>query len=354
MNRKLAIVIALQALLIIMLFWVLVFYGKDEYEAYNQSHEEEIESPQRVVEKEGLSFVHVPVAAQKNSQINTAQISSAAHQSSLTYYGTVASFDGLIEAKAKFTTAIAEAELARVGTQTNLQDLKRLKLLNDDNKNVSDRAVQVAESLVRADLAKIKNADSNVQTIKKTIQLQWGETLSALVTETKLPAHLAALLTRKNALVQVSLPAGSSTPIAGSSIALQTNNSTSNITALYVSPALQSDSISSGATYYFSAPADYLRAGMRVKSQAIIEDNHQAQGVVIPNNALVWYGGKPWVYVKQNAESFVRKPVNADNEVTGGWFNATGFKADDQVVVSGAQLLLSEEFKYQIKNENED
>ena len=76
MNRKLPIIIALQALLIIMLFWVLVFYGKDEYEAYNQSKEQEIESPQHVVEKQGQSVVNVPAAAQKNSQISTEKLSS--------------------------------------------------------------------------------------------------------------------------------------------------------------------------------------------------------------------------------------------------------------------------------------
>ena len=33
MNRKVATIIGLQAFLIIVMFWVLVFYGKDEDEA---------------------------------------------------------------------------------------------------------------------------------------------------------------------------------------------------------------------------------------------------------------------------------------------------------------------------------
>ena len=36
-----------------------------------------------------------------------------------------------------------------------------------------------------------------------------------------------------------------------------------------------------------------------------------------------------------------------------GWFNQ-GLSVGEEVVVNGAQLLLSEEFKSQIKNENED
>jgi hypothetical protein len=50
----------------------------------------------------------------------------------------------------------------------------------------------------------------------------------------------------------------------------------------------------------------------------------------------------------------VRKEVATGNEVPGGWFNAANFEPGDEVVVSGAQLLLSEEQKFQIRNENED
>jgi hypothetical protein len=54
---------------------------------------------------------------------------------------------------------------------------------------------------------------------------------------------------------------------------------------------------------------------------------------------------------------FIRKPISTDTEVdsgnSSGWFNQ-GIDKNSEVVISGAQLLLSEEFKYLIKNENED
>jgi hypothetical protein len=37
-----------------------------------------------------------------------------------------------------------------------------------------------------------------------------------------------------------------------------------------------------------------------------------------------------------------------------GFFNVVDWDDDIEVVVSGAQLLLSEELKFQIRNENED
>jgi hypothetical protein len=78
-------------------------------------------------------------------------------------------------------------------------------------------------------------------------------------------------------------------------------------------------------------------------------------GLLIPSTAVVWYGGKAWVYKKQDKENFVRLPINTEHPSKDGWFNqASVIQANDEIVTSGAQLLLSEEFKYQIKNENED
>lgn len=64
MNRKLTIIIGLQAFLIIVLFWVLVFYGKDEFEAMTQQTEEEIETPNRVVTEQGMTVINISAATQ--------------------------------------------------------------------------------------------------------------------------------------------------------------------------------------------------------------------------------------------------------------------------------------------------
>ena len=69
---------------------------------------------------------------------------------------------------------------------------------------------------------------------------------------------------------------------------------------------------------------------------------------------MVWHGGKAWAYVKDEDDLFVRKEVSTAQELASGWFDATHFQPGDEVVVSGAQLLLSEEQKFQIRNENED
>lgn len=70
-----------------------------------------------------------------------------------------------------------------------------------------------------------------------------------------------------------------------------------------------------------------MRAGIAISS---IENN------VPPLSSTVWLNGKRWVYVEQEPETFVRKEISQ-------------VKPDDRLVVTGAGLLLSEEFREEVR-----
>ncbi len=353
MSKKTAIIIGLQAILIVTLFWMLVFYGKDEFDSAQQAQQEEVEGLSRVSEKQGISIVTLSPAVQANSGIQTAKVSEASHSSQIKSFGNVVAIDSLIDAKTQYLNLRTEASVIQSASGHNLQQYQRLKALNADDKNVSDRAVQEALALVNADNAKLHAAELQMKNLQTNIKLKWGEALASLMTQDKAPPHLENLLNRRSVLVQVSMPINSPTPNAGSTILLSPiNENVKPINAVYVSPASQSDASGLGKTYYFSAPADLLRIGMRVNVESAIK-GEPSNGVVIPNSAVVWYAGTPWVYLKQGKEQFIRKPISTDTEVETGWFNQH-LGTDSEIVTKGAQLLLSEEFKYQIKNENED
>lgn len=352
MNKKTAIIIGLQAILIVTLFWMLVFYGKDEFDSAQQAQEEEIESLDRVSDKQGISVVTIAPAVQENSGIQTAKVSKASHAGGIKSLGSVVSIDSLIDAKTQYLNLRSEISVIHSTSANNQQQYQRLKTLNADDKNISDRAVQEALATVNADNARIQAAELQMKNLLTNTKLKWGDALAGLVVGEKLPPHLENLLNRHNVLVQVSLPMSAATPATGSSIQLSPINENARpVTATYISPASQSDASGLGKTYYYSAPADSLRIGMRVNAAAAKSEAND--GVIVPNSAVVWYAGTPWAYFKQGKDQFVRKPISADTEVDSGWFN-THLSADSEVVVQGAQLLLSEEFKYQIKNENED
>ncbi|MES2546443.1 MAG: hypothetical protein V4575_01970 [Pseudomonadota bacterium] len=364
MNKKYTIIVVLQALLIVTLFWVLVFYGQDEYEAYQAEQEEEIESPSRVAEVQGINVVTLPLATQRNSGIQTAKVASTTFQGEVKSFGHVVSIDRLIEAKAQYIQLQSNIQLARAGSSQKIQQYQRLKTLNDDDKNVSDLAVQESLAAVNSDKNNIHAAELQLKNLQTTVELQWGKELAKIAFSDNLAKHLAGLLNKNNVLVQISLPLNAASPLKNSTIKISPlTESSKPITAVYVSPATTSDSNGFGNTFYYSAPANLLRIGMRVNVELDPASGDEAKGVIIPSNAVVWYAGKPWAYfknasgkqadTKNAANDFVRKPISTDTEIDAGWFNQ-GIEANSEVVTSGAQLLLSEEFKYLIKNENED
>jgi hypothetical protein len=354
MNRKTALIIALQTVIIIVLFWVLVFYGKDEYEAATQGQDDNIASASHVSAEQGATVITLSEASQQQSGLQTTPLKAATHRASVVSFGLVANLEPLIEQRTRFLAAKSDAEVVRATLAASQQEYQRLLQLNRDNRNVSDRAVQSAQAALSADEAKLAAAETAASSLRDAIRQQWGETLARWATQPSPSPELQQLLQYHDALIQVSLPFDSTSPDTQTPLAIEPAGSQGQAEhATFVSAAPQTDSTLQGKTFFYRAPATNLRAGMRV-SVHMPSSGKAITGILVPQNAVVWYANQAWVYTKVKADKFVRQPINTDTEVGDSWFNVTGFKAGDTVVTRGAQLLLSEEFKYQIKNENED
>ncbi|OIR04463.1 hypothetical protein GALL_133940 [mine drainage metagenome] len=354
MNRKLATIIGIQAFLIVVLFWVLVFYGKDEYEASSQESEDSIEAPNHVNAKAGVTVISLSTATQAQSEIKTTALQANTHQTSLSTYGNVIGIDNLTELRTRYLAAKAEADILQTNLTHSKIEYDRQYSLNLDDKNVSDKTVASALATIKADEAKVFAAESSAKNIADSMRQLWGEALTEQATRQNSSTLLHNLLNFKDALIQITLPFDSSEPNKNSRITVSPIAAPSHtISAYFISRAPLSNATIQGKTYFYHATSEDLRAGMQVKILST-SSKGSVNGVTIPSSAVVWYAGKPWVYQKIGVDQFSRLPINTDVEVENGWFYQGKLKPNDQVVTNGAQLLLSEEFKSQIKNENED
>ena len=354
MTKKSLWIIAIQTLVIIALFWVLVFYGRDEYEALQAADEEAVETLSRVIEQSGLQMVQLNLAAQKNSGISVQPLSAYTYQGSIKALGTVISIQPLIDYNSQYQQLKAQLSLAESALPNHQLQYQRYKQLNEDDKNVSDKVVQEAYALVVNDQTQIRATQSQLKALEDTMIAQWGKALAAMITHPQSSSELQELLHQQRVLVQVSYPLAVKNVASQPVIHLSPiHDQIEPIAAHYVSQSIQTDVSNIGKTYFYSAPADYLRIGMRVNVASEQSGNNQHQGVSVPNNAIVWHAGLAWVYVKSKPDTFLRKPVSVATEIDGGWFDDS-LQPGTEVVTRGAQLLLSEEFKFQIKNENED
>lgn len=352
MNRKVITIISLQAILIITMFWVIVFYGKDEYEAYTREQEEEIENPSRVTTEHGATIVTLNAEARQQSDIQLGKAQPTQQSARLPALGTVLAIDGLIDLRTRYMAARADALQAQASLQNTRQEYERLQQLNQDDQNVSIRAVMAAEALYRTDLAKFQAANTAARNTEDALRQQWGSILATEATKDH-SAQLDALLNYREVLIRITLPFDAPDPSAGSHLNLTpTGSNGHSVQASFVSIAPVSDAGLAGKTYFYRASASALRSGMRVS--ASLAASQAQSGMLVPTSAVVWYGGKPWVYIQTAPDKFKRLSIEGASEAANGWFVANVLQPGNVIVVSGVQLLLSEELRYQIKNENED
>ena len=148
-------------------------------------------------------------------------------------------------------------------------------------------------------------------------------------------------------------------PAPQSIIIIPSISSTSEIKAKFLSRAPSVNQAIVGKNFFYLTPNNKLVINEKV-SAFISSSDAKGNYLLVPNSSVVWSNGQPWAYIriKENG-NFVRRSLQgmreAENGSANGWIIKEGIiNEEDEIVVNGAQLLLSEEFKYQIKNENED
>lgn len=347
------IIIAAMALVIAILSWALIYVSRDQLQLHEEEYEEEIETVATASFDNGRAIVRVSQQSQQASGIRVTALQAASHKSALQVYGGVVDIEPLLELRGRYLSAVGELGALRADLVAAQTELKRARVLFEDDRNISEQALRQAESRSQLAQARLSAAQASVSMIRDSLHAAWGPTVGAWAMDPQ-SAALNALLARRTALVQLvfpyELPGAAARPrLMLAPVAAQARA----VEARFVSAAPRSSAALPGNTFFYSVKGADLRAGARVVADVSVEDT-AFDGVVVPNDAVVWHAGKAWAYRKQDEETFGRYEISVANELGNGWFQRGDLRPGDEVVVSGAQLLLSEELKFQIRNENED
>ena len=346
-------IFALLAAIIAVLIWALIYFARDEFGASPEEREEAIPVPAMADVEEGRAVVRVPAESQKASGITVAMLKAGKSEAAAEAYGMVMNVQPLAEARGRYLSAASEAQALRSVVAAAESEFRRMEALHADDRNVSEQAMRAAEARYRSEQARLAAAEQGASSTRDAIRSAWGDTIAGWATSRDAPV-MQALLAQTSHLVQLVLPYDLPRNAVRGRIAVAPAVSRDNAhPARFVGDSPQVDPGVPGETYFYLVDGGGLRAGMRVLARIGL-GGAPVTGVIVPNNAVVWHAGKAWIYVKEDAQTFERHEVTTTRELDGGWFNTGDFDDDDEVVVSGAQLLLSEELKYQIRNENED
>jgi len=294
-----------------------------------------------------FSTVRIDEEQQKRAGIEIIHLQQAQYQSEFLAFGQVQNLQPLLTWRNAFLKARIACHSAQAELEQAEQNLHRIKRLHQ-NKAASTRKLQTAQT-------RWQKAKDNCQSqcyqrlaLKQSAILSWGKTLAEALMQTE----TEQLFDRQHSLLKITLPANRSLPAQTRTIWISPSGLRQQAKpAFLISPAPAADPVSQGETWYFRSTP--LRTGLSVTAW-IPESKTTVIGVWVPEAAVVRHLGQAFVYLKKSADSFIRKSISAQFAGRRGYFVATGLQAGDALVRTGAQLLLSEEFRGQIPEEDDD
>ncbi len=237
--------------------------------------------------------------------------------------------------------AAADAALA-----ASRAEFERTQGLFKSGENVARKSLETAEAQFRADEIKANG-------LRRAALMDWGSDFAGL-DAAKRREFVDRLVRGESALVRVDiLPGDALAEQPKSARILVLGREAQPIDTQSITPAADVDAKTQAQGYVLriDKPPFALRPGMALTAWLDLPEKPRA-GFAIPRSAILRHDGRTWVYIQAEEEKFVRKAITLDSPLEGdkGWFVAEengGIKADDLLVVTGAQSLLSEELKAQ-------
>jgi multidrug efflux system membrane fusion protein len=264
----------------------------------------------------------------------------------------------------RLATAGADTESGKAALATARAALDRARTLNADDKNMSDRAVQEAEAKVAAEQARLTAATQSVKLIGSSLasthdgamplELERGgqvvEVLAHPGESVEAGQPVLRVVKFDQLLARVDVPAGETVSVAATTAQIAVlGREDRPLQGERIAIAAAVDPKTQGQPFVFrvSDSSLALRPGLSVTAYLEIPGPSRT-GVVVPQSAVVRQSGKAWVYVRTAADQFARREVALEEPTGEGWFTRS-LSAGDRIVTTGAQTLLSEEFKSQIQ-----
>jgi len=298
------------------------------------------------------TIVRLTEEQQKAGGLAIEVLNALTFQPELTAYGKVVDIQPLLALHVRYQSASTDIEIANAAVELAQKNRNRLMTLHRED-IVASRDLAQAEAQYQSDRAKLEAAHRLMREIRHEAQQSWGDQLThfAFDGESRL---FQDLLSRSRVLLLIAMPSGQSLPPDQRSlfVARESDRNAAHQAEL-ISPAPKTDDLVQGETYFVHAPSNQLRAGMRVNAW-LPTSGAPLAGVAIPPSAIVWHAGKPWVYRQSDDQTFIRTEITVYREHGNFWFVDQGFAAGDKIVVTGGQMLLSEEFRGDIPDEDED
>jgi hypothetical protein len=284
----------------------------------------------------GNVFITIQRAAQKEIGIATAILKPTVRPIEIEAYGFILDPGPL--SKLDSDLAGAQAVLDAAGAQ-----YRRASRLYAEQKNASLRDLQAAQASYLTD-------KSQVKALEQQLRDEWGAKIALMNSPTR-SELVSALVDRREAIARVTAPIGEplhDTPNTTQVVVLGHEEQPLNSHAVYNAPTVV-PTIQGQTFLVLIATTEFpVRPGAAVTARFSASGTSE-RGVMVPRSAVVRYAGREWIYRELDGNRFVRHEIAPADLAADGYFVTAGLGPGKQVVIAGAQSLLSEELKAQIQ-----
>ena len=295
---------------------------------------------------DGESVLSLAVAAQEHGGLQTQALINGLHSRQVRAYGVVADLQQLTELSNSYANAKSQLNTARARQALSKAAHERAQtLFKGSPQTISLAQYQAVEAAFEVDQVGLAAAQTQLRAVAQTARQLWGVLLAqALVDDSPL---LARLIDHQDVLVQLTLHPGEE-PTLTPALAFLQADSGSRVPMVFTSAAPRTDARIQGPSFFYTAPAaSGLQPGMNVL--AFLQSDQDVTGVVVPPSAVVWAEGRAWVYLQTGSETFSRREIATDLPAPAGGYVVGNLPDQARIVSQGAQMLLSEEFRAQIR-----
>jgi hypothetical protein len=297
--------------------------------------------------------VHIDGKVQTLSGIETLILEPADYQTEFTAYGNALNIQALINLHHRYQLTQNERSSANAKYLHSEQNINRQQSLFR-NGVASKRSLQGQQLQLQVDKASADAAQVHGKALIDEALLTWGKELAGWAFSDR-PDQLDGFISGQQTLLKITLPVNRHLADRIQTIYVEPSGDRSKaVKATLIGTAPQADNSIQGASYFFKTSDTTIKPGMRVAVWVPEQSNNQT-GVIIPKSALIWHLDQSFVYIKRDEQTFSRHRIDQFTLLPNGYFIANGqLKPGERLVTTGGQLLLSEEFRVQIPDEDND
>ena len=296
--------------------------------------------------------VHIDATIINATGILTQKLHSTQFSPAIETFATRVNISPLIDTRKEYFTALAKQTIAHIQLKQSLLTTHRIEKLQRE-KAVSTRKLLTQKSQLEIDKANFKAAKHQTENIRLHTQSEWGNVLSQWFLTEEIPASkmLSAL---NKPLYLIYLPISVTAPMPTVTIHPFGLREKAQSVSLISSAPINYTHQQAGTPFFYLSNKGFNAYHQRVVAWLPLKEE-KLSGFIIPVSAIVWHLGQSYVYIQVDDELFKRIKITRKKLVsTESYFIQEPLQEGDILVSTGAQVLLSEEFRGLIPAEDDD